>query len=145
MKKIHLLLFVFTIATGIQLNAQTNVFPTTGSAGIGTIDPNNSSLLDMTSTTQGVLVPRMTKAQRDAIVSPATGLLIYQTNANPGFFFFNGSQWNAISTQDAKKDLSNLVSPTSVPVVIQPNTDNTIDLGSSGFSWNDLYVDGVGN
>ena len=123
---------------------QTNTFPTTGSAGIGTTDPHPSSVLDMVSTSKGVLVPRMTKVQRDAIVSPATGLLIYQTNVNAGFFFYNGSSWTAISTQDANKDLSNLIAPTAVPVIIQPNADNSIDLGSTGFSWKDLYVDGIG-
>src|SRR5439155_16631123 len=61
--------------------AQTNTFPSTGAAGIGTTTPDASSLLDVTSTTKGVLVPRMTKTERDAIASPATGLLIYQTNS----------------------------------------------------------------
>lgn len=126
------------------LFAQTNTFPTTGSAGIGTTDPNASSILDMVSTTKGVLVPRMTKVQRDAIAAPAVGLLIYQTNVNPGFFYYNGSTWTAISTQDANKDLSNLQAPTAVPVTIQPNADNTVDLGSSSFSWKDFYVDGIG-
>ncbi|MBK7566888.1 MAG: tail fiber domain-containing protein [Bacteroidetes bacterium] len=145
MIKQYLILLTLLFATSFHLVAQTNVFPTTGSAGIGTIDPNSSSLLDITSTTKGVLVPRMTKAQRDAIVSPATGLLIYQTNANPGFFYFNGSQWSAISTQDANRNLSNLTSPTTISVNLQPNADNTIDLGSLAFSWKDMYVDGVGN
>lgn len=39
----------------------------------------------------------MTKAQRNAIVSPATGLLIYQTNNGPGFYFYRGTQWVSLS------------------------------------------------
>ena len=48
--------------------------------GIGTVTPNVSSLLDITSTTKGVLTPRMTTAQRNAIVTPADGLLVYDTD-----------------------------------------------------------------
>ena len=59
-------------------NAQTNIFPTTGSAGIGTVAPNAKAALEVVSTTQGVLLPRMTTAQRNAILTPPLGLLIYQ-------------------------------------------------------------------
>jgi len=52
-------------------NAQ-NMFPASGSAGVGTTTPNSSALLDVVSTSKGVLIPRMTKTQRDGIVSPAT-------------------------------------------------------------------------
>lgn len=61
--------------------------------GIGTINPSSSSALDVTSTTKGMLVPRMTLAQKTAIVSPATGLLIYQTNGASGFWYYNGTTW----------------------------------------------------
>lgn len=53
----------------------------TGAVGIGTnTTPDASALLDINSTTKGFLPPRMTKTQRDAIASPASGLLIYCTN-----------------------------------------------------------------
>ena len=48
--------------------------------GVGTLTPNQSAVLDLTSTTKGVLIPRMTTAQRDAIVSPAAGLQILNTD-----------------------------------------------------------------
>ncbi len=69
---------------------------------IGTLAPNASSLLDITSTTKGVLIPRMTKTQRDAILTPATGLMIYQTNSTPGFYFYNGAAWTAVTTKGGK-------------------------------------------
>ena len=53
--------------------------------GINNETPDASAALDITSTTGGLLMPRMTKTQRDAISSPATGLLIYQTNDTAGF------------------------------------------------------------
>jgi trimeric autotransporter adhesin len=50
-----------------------------------------SSLLDVSSTAKGILVPRMTQAQRNAIGSPATGLMIYQTDNTPGFYYNAGT------------------------------------------------------
>jgi len=61
--------------------------------GIGTTSPNSSSILELKSTSQGLLTPRMTKGQRNAITSPATGLLIYQTNNTAGFYYYDGSNW----------------------------------------------------
>lgn len=61
--------------------------------GINTTTPDPSSMLDVTSTDKGFLVPRMTDAQRIAIPTPATGLLVYQTNATQGFYYFNGTIW----------------------------------------------------
>src|SRR5450755_3884068 len=110
MKTIFTLLLVLEILTAKISNAQ-NTFPSTGPAGIGTTTPNASSLLDITSTTKGMLAPRMTKAQRDAIATPATGLLIYQTNNTPGFYYYSGTAWTAVtpSSKGANTSLSNLV------------------------------------
>lgn len=63
--------------------------------GIGTTTPNASSILDVSSTTAGFLPPRMTTVQRDAIVSPAVGLIIYNTTINcvewwTGSYWYNG-------------------------------------------------------
>ncbi|HEY4147285.1 MAG TPA: hypothetical protein VGM41_00080 [Chitinophagaceae bacterium] len=59
--------------------------------GIGTATPNSSSALDITSTAGGLLLPRMTTAQRTAISSPATGLLVYQTDGTTGFYYNSGT------------------------------------------------------
>src|SRR3546814_2715503 len=64
--------------------------------GIGTTTPDASAVLDLTSTERGMLVPRMTSAQRSAISSPATGLLVYDTDVN-SFWFYNGTAWTNIS------------------------------------------------
>lgn len=52
------------------------------SVGINTPTPNASAALDVSSTTQGVLVPRMTTVQRNAIAAPAQGLMIFNTSTN---------------------------------------------------------------
>jgi hypothetical protein len=59
---------------------------------IGTSTNQASSVLTMESTTRGFLPPRMTSAQRDAIASPATGLMVYNTTDNRPSFF-NGTSW----------------------------------------------------
>src|SRR5436190_10714895 len=94
LKQLH---FIFLALFSVQAFSQTNIFPATGSAGIGTITPNASSLMEMTSTTKGLLIPRMTKNQRDLIVSPVVGLMIFQTNSTPGFYYYDGSGWTAVS------------------------------------------------
>jgi hypothetical protein len=53
--------------------------------------PDNSAMLDIKSSDKGILIPRMTQAQRNAIASPATGLMIYQTDNTPGFYFNSGT------------------------------------------------------
>ncbi|HYK43639.1 MAG TPA: hypothetical protein VEV83_00625, partial [Parafilimonas sp.] len=101
------------------LNAQTNIFPSTGAVGIGTTSPDPSSLLEIVSTSKGLLIPRMNKTQRDAIATPSTSLLIYQTNSTPGFYYFDGSIWKPISAKGANQTLSNLTT-TSVNAPLQP-------------------------
>ncbi|WP_341216258.1 hypothetical protein [uncultured Wocania sp.] len=64
--------------------------------GIGTTSPDASSVLDISSTTQGVLTPRMTSAQRIAIITPATGLLVFDTDQN-AFYFYDSSSWVKLS------------------------------------------------
>jgi hypothetical protein len=57
---------------------------------------HSSALLDVKSTSKGMLVPRMTTAQRTTIASPATGLLVYDTDAN-SFWFYNGNAWTNLT------------------------------------------------
>ncbi len=54
--------------------------------------PDNSAMLDVQSTAKGILIPRMTAAQRDAITSPATGLTVFVTDDST-FYFYSGSRW----------------------------------------------------
>ena len=60
--------------------------------GIGTTSPSPSAQLELNSTAKGFLMPRMTTVQRDAIASPAAGLMIYNLETNKPNFF-NGVNW----------------------------------------------------
>ena len=63
----------------------------TAQTGIGTTTPDVSAKLDISSTTKGLLVPRMTATDRGAIATPAKGLLIYQTDGEAGFYVNTGT------------------------------------------------------
>ncbi|HQW25767.1 MAG TPA: hypothetical protein PLV75_07400, partial [Saprospiraceae bacterium] len=58
--------------------------------GIGTNSPDASAILEISGTNGGLLIPRMTSAQRDAIAAPASGLMVYVTDQGD-FWCFNGS------------------------------------------------------
>ena len=77
-----------------------------GSVGVGTTSPAASSLLDLTSTTKGFLAPRMTSTQRDAIASPANGLVVYNTTTNV-LNFWDGTAWQVVGTGGAANVLNN--------------------------------------
>ena len=81
----------YTFLAAVLLTATTYA-----QVGINTETPDASAALDITSTTGGLLVPRMTAAQRDAINPAATGLMIYQTDGTPGFYYYNGSSWSEV-------------------------------------------------
>jgi hypothetical protein len=75
--------------------------------GIGTTNPHVSALLELNSNNSGLLIPRMTVSQRiNEINTPATGLLVYQTDGIEGFYYFDGSVWLALS-EDGDSDSSN--------------------------------------
>jgi len=66
-----------------------------GSVGIGTSSPATSAALDITSSTKGLLPPRMGQSLRDQIASPATGLAIYNTDTDR-LNVYNGTAWTEL-------------------------------------------------
>jgi len=97
--------------------------------GIGTTTPDPSSLLDLSSTSEGFLMPRLTTLQRDGIVSPAEGLMIYNTTSNDGQLNIGTPSlpnWNGVKE---------LEKPTLNSVVLGNNINTT--------STNSLLVPGM--
>ena len=69
--------------------------------GIGTTTPEASAVLDLTSTTQGLLPPRLTEAQMNAVTSPVEGLMVYCSDCvAKGMYVFTGSAWEQLAGQD---------------------------------------------
>ena len=99
-----LLLMIITTATFAQV-------------GINNETPDASSALDITSTTSGILIPRMTKSQRVGISSPATGLMVYQTTTPTGFYFYDGADWAIITTPGSQFGIesTSLITSGTVP------------------------------
>ena len=64
---------------------------------IGTSTVDENSVFTIESNEKGILIPRLTKEQRDAISSPTTSLLIYQSDNTPGFYYYNGSLWKYLT------------------------------------------------
>ncbi len=82
MKKIlFLLFFILPMADSFAQNI-----------GIGTKSPDASAMLDVTSTSKGMLIPRMTTAQRNAILLPVNGLIVYDSTSN-SIWFRNTNSW----------------------------------------------------
>lgn len=140
MKKMILSISLIAALAG-SAHAQ-NTFPNNGSAGIGTNSPNAAALLEMVSTSKGLLIPRMTKNQRDDIATPPEGLIIYQTNSTAGFYYYTGSSWNPLVSKGPNKSLSNL-DATAINQSLIPGSTNTLSLGSSALKWNELYINSI--
>ena len=90
--KTHFLLVIMLAVSQWALSQNT---------GIGTTTPHPSAMLDVASTAKGFLAPRMLQSQRDLIPSPSMGLLIYQTDNTPGFYFYNGTGWVQLASGGA--------------------------------------------
>ena len=98
--------------------------------GIGTTDPK--SILDIQSTSSGLLIPRMTESQRDDISPLETSLLIFQTDLDSGFYFYNGTSWEkllsgSVNASDVLFDpTSTTLSDTNVQSVLETIDQNLV-------------------
>ncbi len=113
-------ILILIITAGNMGHAQSLAINTTGAAA------NTSAILDVSSNSKGVLVPRMTKAQKNAIATPAIGLLVYQAVPDSiGFHYYNGSQWVWLNPNNTGNDW-NLTGNTGTDTAINfiGTTDN---------------------
>lgn len=79
------------------LNAADITSNNTGSVGIGNA-PNANAKLDISSTNKGILIPRVAQASRPA--TPVDGLLLYQTDNTPGFYYYNSGSWKRVANNN---------------------------------------------
>ena len=93
MKIFKVLLVGLIVVFGIKISRSQNNITITDNA---SHNADASAMLDVYSTSKGMLVPRMTSVQQGLISNPATGLLVFNTDVN-SFFFYNGSIWQNLS------------------------------------------------
>jgi hypothetical protein len=154
----------FKISQASTLHTDTRLTIHGPKVGIGTTTPDNSAILDLSSTTRGFLPPRLTTTQRDAVGSPAEGLLVYNDTTN-ALNFYNGSSWAAVGTGggsvsainnaaanrlvtigstttelDGEAGLTYDGTTMTVSGSILPNDDVTKDLGSATKRWANIYT-----
>lgn len=146
MKTITKFIFIFSILISYASIAQ---------VGIGTTTPESSSMLDVESTDKGILIPRMTLAQKLAITNPATGLLVYQTDDNTGVWYYDGTTWfkalqNTIGViddlGDGKSDNDGSDNGSSIFLGIDSGfNDDSSDNRNIGIGLNTLTANTTGN
>lgn len=119
--------------------------------GIGTTSPDNSALLDLSSTTKGLLLPRMTTDQRAVLLSPAIGLSIFnitsgqiETNKGDGL---GGVLWTALQTSGDTAPFGTNTTQLATTEFVLANTNNHKSLSGLGFistsSTADIIVSGM--
>lgn len=120
--------------------------------GVGTTSPDPSAMLDVISSTKGLLVPRMTTVEKNAIASAATGLLVYDTDISK-FCYYNGSIWVELETNSVVRDnyvlvksLADLPTPVGNVITLQQGTlyeiNGAINIGANSIDINDCVFVG---
>lgn len=126
--------FAVLLLIGFSMNSQ---------VGIGTVDPDASSVLDVKSDSAGLLVPRMTKVQRTGITTPANSLLVFDTDEK-SFFYYDATltQWVQLNSSINKRDnyvlvksMADLPAAVGSTITLDPNVlyeiNGTINLTAS--------------
>lgn len=105
--------------------------------------PDPSSILDISSIEKGMLLPRMNSTQKDGIISPATGLIIYDTDTNT-FWFYNSEEWVELGDSPKFEEMNCTPGSTTINTLPQETFDDCGVLYDSGgdagpYGDNELY------
>jgi trimeric autotransporter adhesin len=100
------------------------------SVGIGNTAPDLSAVLDITSTTQGALLPRMTTVQKAAITSPAAGLIVYDNTLNE-LQMYNGTAWGTI-VREAADEFTAAAAQTVFTLTQTPSPNSKVKMYING-------------
>ena len=113
----------YTTLDGVSSISERMTIKNDGGIGIGVSTPSTTALLDLTSTTRGFLPPRLTTVQKNAISTPASGLVVYDTTLN-NLCTYNGSSWTELIESFSRSFLKlNRTSTLITPGVITWNTN----------------------
>ena len=154
MKNIYLVPVSFQSIKRVLLSCLLALFAFTVHAqvGIGTISPHSSAQLEIQAPLKGLLIPRMPEAFRILIPTPATGLLVYQTDgAAPGFYYFDGVIWQPLKSAASSGGGAIIPYASGAPAVMTTvlggllNTGTVLGFGSSATGVTALggFIDGT--
>jgi hypothetical protein len=125
---------IITSIVMIQLLLYTNSYAQSLAVNTDGSTANASSLMEVKSTTKGVLIPRMSKTQKNAIASPAIGLLIFQNAPDSiGFHYYNGSGWTWLANNTGDQWLITGNSNITAANYIGTSTPVDLRFGVGGF------------
>jgi hypothetical protein len=102
--------------------------------GVGTSSPDASAALEVASTTKGFLPPRMTATQRAAISSPATGMMVYQTDGTAGLYVYSGSAWIIQADWYVDPDASTSYFSLNKPANVASGALNNLGIGTTALN-----------
>ena len=106
----------FFLISSFTINAQVSI-NTDGST------PDGSAMLEVKSTTKGMLIPRLTEVERNNISLPATALLVYQVDGNAGFYYYTGAAWQYLPASISISTIRDANGDTKVQVEKSANED----------------------
>lgn len=128
----------FILLLMLLASSNLSLFSQTKNVGIGTDNPNASALLDLDvsnntefPTKKGLLIPRVTEAQKNAISDPANGLIIYQTDGTFGFYYYDGSSWVKLTTATEANQYLPLAGG-SMTGTINMQNNTILNIGNAG-------------
>ncbi|MDD3860406.1 MAG: hypothetical protein PHW83_09430 [Bacteroidales bacterium] len=127
LKKFIQLILIFILSFSFYTNAQ--------NVGINTDTPDASALLELNSTTQGFLPPRLSTVERDAISSPAEGLIIYNTTEKC-INYYNGTIWLSLCGNISETGVTIDTHPQNISVCESDNGSFSVtSAGGISFQW----------
>ncbi len=132
--KPYLIVLLLILLTGFQMKAQVSI-------NADGAPPNASAMLDVKSSTSGLLPPRMTHTEIDAIASPANGLIIYctdcgATGAGAFYQYVNGTWYTILSCVAPSRPVAGISAPSSTQVIWNWNAVS----GANGYKWGTTSV-----
>jgi hypothetical protein len=135
-------IFIFIISTIACVNFVLGQWTFSGGVAIGTLNPQSSAALDITSDSRGLLPPRMTNTEMNAIENPADGLLVYCTDCSSDgmgrIALYMAGAWHTLSISDCTSPPSG----TTQGIHVMSETQiiwnwNTVP-GVTGYKWNSV-------
>ena len=129
-KQTLILAFIAFLFTASWVNAQNVSINETGAT------PDNSAMLDITSSNKGLLIPRMDSTTRKNIMNPAEGLMVFDSTYN-SFWYYNGTAWDSIGGGGSSDNLGNHIASQNLQL-----NDNW--LNNDGGANEGIYIDANG-